>query len=152
MSRIVFDDTMLTGIDGVDEQHETLIEIYNRLDDAYHAGRAHRDMREILARLFQYTRIHFETEEVLMARYGYEGYEDHYAQHCELVEQLRRFIIRFTRHEERISTEVLEFVSNWITHHIREADLDFARPVREAMAAERDAIGNEVPEPAGGQR
>jgi len=152
MSRIVFDDTLLTGIDGVDEQHETLIEIYNRLDDAYHAGRAHREMREILARLFQYTKIHFETEEALMARYGYEGYEDHCAQHCELVEQLRRFVVRFTRNEERISTDILEFVSNWITHHIREADLEFARPLRAAMAEERSLLGHEAPEPASGQR
>lgn len=133
MSHIVFDDSLRTEIDGVDEQHQTLIEIFNHLDDAYHAGRAQRDMGEILARLFQYTKIHFETEEDLMARYGYEASEAHFAEHAQLVEQLRRFVIRFKRNEERISTEVLEFVSNWITHHIRESDLEFAPPIREAM-------------------
>ena len=93
-------------------------------------------MGEILARLFQYTKQHFETEEVLMARHGYQGFENHFEEHAELVEQLRRFIVRFEKNQERISTEILDFVSNWITHHILEEDMNFARECREAIAAE----------------
>lgn len=131
MSRIVFDESLHTGIDGVDAQHGTLIEIYNRLDDAYHTGRANREMGEILAHLYQYTKTHFETEEDLMARHGYEDFDAHVAEHRELAEQLRRFVMRFTKRQERISTEILGFVSNWITHHIRESDMQYATVIQE---------------------
>ena len=136
MAQIQFDESLETGIDVVDDQHRSLIEIYNHLDAAFHAHRGQREMAEILARLFQYTKIHFETEEALMERYDYDGLEAHRAEHVALVEQLKKFVIRFKRNEERISVEMLNFVANWVTRHIQESDLDFAAPIREAMDRE----------------
>ena len=140
MSHIALDDTLRTGIELIDDQHASLIEIYNLLDDAYHSGSANRKMGEILARLLRYAQMHFEAEEELMRRFDYEGLEEHAAEHAELVDQLRRFVLRFTKKEERISTEMLAFVSNWITHHIQESDGRFAPMIREALQAD--------PEPA----
>ena len=140
MSHIDFDDALRTDIPEIDEQHQGLIEIYNLLDDAYHSGSANRKMGEILARLLRYAQMHFETEENLMRRFDYEGLEEHAAEHAELVDQLRRFVLRFTKKEERISTEMLAFVSNWITHHIQESDGQFAPMIREALQAERERV------------
>ena len=138
MSAIEFDHSFYTGIEAVDDQHRTLIDIYNELDAAYRAGKANRQMGETLARLFQYTRIHFRTEEGIMERYGYEGLAAHRHEHAQLVERLRKFIVKFKKNEERISREMVDFVGNWVTHHIQESDMAFAAPVAEAMANERE--------------
>lgn len=136
MARIIFDDAMITGIDMIDEQHRELVEIYNHLNDAYHAGRANREMGEILAHLVKYTRAHFKAEEELMVRYGYDNVAEHRVEHADLLDKLKSFVVRFTKRKERISTEILDFVANWIQRHILESDMDYAGPVRQAMTEE----------------
>lgn len=145
--RIDFDDSLRTGIDAVDEQHEMLVALYNELDEAVWQGRAHRQMEVILARLFKYTKTHFATEEAMLLATGYPELAQHQLEHQRLAERLRKYVVRFKHSEERISVEMLEFVRRWITSHIMESDQAYVAFVKKH--ADRLAPGAE---PAGVDR
>lgn len=134
VDHIDFDDTLQTGIDDVDRQHGSLIEIYNELVDSVEESRANRVMNEILARLFQYAKVHFETEEALLEECGYGQLEEHREQHRRLLKSVRRYIFRHTRGGERVSSEVVEFLRDWITTHIREEDMAYVACLRARLA------------------
>lgn len=130
--KIEFDDTIRTGIPEVDAQHETLVGIYNELDEAFKRGKAHRQMSEILAKLFNYTKVHFETEEKLLEATGYPDLAQHQFEHRRLVEKLRTFVIRYKHGNQRISAEVVEFTRAWVFGHIAKSDMAFADHVKNA--------------------
>ena len=132
---IQFDDKIRTGITQVDEQHAQLIEIYNELDDAFRQGKAHRQMSEILARLYQYTKEHFRDEERLLERHGFGDLAHHRHEHERLAKKLRKFVVRYRRSDERISAEVVEVVRAWIHDHIMECDHEYVDHVKRSIAS-----------------
>ena len=141
--KIQFDDEIRTGIEEVDAQHAVLIEIYNELDAAFQKGKANRQMSEILARLFQYTKEHFAAEERLLVETGYPDLAQHQFEHERLVEKLRGFVLRYRRGGQRISAEVVEFVRNWVVSHIKGADMAYVAHVKNHRVG---ALPTSVPE------
>lgn len=131
--KIIFDDKIKTGIAEVDEQHETLVEIYNELESAFQKGKAHRQMSEILAKLFQYTKVHFEAEERLLAQHDYPDLAQHQFEHKRLVEKLKGFVIRYRRSDQRVSAQVVEFVRKWVVSHIMNADMAYRDHVQDRI-------------------
>ena len=135
--RIDFDESLRTGIDEIDEQHQRLIGIYNELDEALWQGKAHRQMEAILAHLFKYTKTHFAAEERLLAETGYPDLAQHQYEHRVLTDRLRGFVHRHVRNGERVSSEVVDFVRKWVMSHIMECDMAYVAHVR----TRADALG-----------
>lgn len=131
--QIEFDDRIRTGIDEIDEQHRQLVAIYNELDDAFQQGRANRQMSEILARLYRYTKVHFEHEERLLEECAWPDLAQHRFEHRQLAEKLRSFVVRYRRAGERISAEVVDFVRAWVVDHIMQCDLRYADHVKDHL-------------------
>lgn len=138
--RIEFDDKIKTGIPEVDAQHEVLIEIYNDLDAALQKGKANRQMSEILAKLYQYAKTHFEDEEKLLADHAYPDLAQHQFEHKRLVEKLKGFVIRYTRANERISVQVVEFTRAWVHGHIMNADMAYVEHVKSRMGPANETV------------
>ena len=132
--QIEFDERIRTGIPEIDEQHQRLVQIYNELDDAFREGRANRQMSEILARLYDYTKTHFEHEERLLEECAWPDLAQHQFEHRRLAERLRSFVVRHRRSGERVSAEVVEFVRRWVVSHIMDCDLRYADHVKERLA------------------
>lgn len=129
-----------TGIQAVDDQHLALVALHNEIVTGFDADRPPYFAIEALARLYQYSRQHFDSEEKIMERYDYGGLEEHRAVHQELLERLREVVLDYRRRPETVTESMKRFVNEFVVSHIEESDMAFAAPILEAMAEERESL------------
>ena len=76
---------------------------------------------------------HFSHEERLMLKYGYDRFEDHKAEHKDLIESARELQQKFIQTGKLDEREDLEFLERWLTEHILVADLRLGSYLIEVM-------------------
>ena len=127
---ILWNDSYLTGIDRIDEQHQVLVNTLNEAN-ARLAVNVTRDLLEQITRdLLSYAIYHFETEETLMKDYDYAGLsaaddEKHHQEHRSFSQQV--VSLREGLRDGRLVTreELLSFLNNWLINHILHTDKRF---------------------------
>ena len=73
MGRFVeWSDELSVGVEEIDEQHKVLVGLVNEMHEAIHQRHGSEVVQEILAKLADYTRIHFAVEESLMRILNYQ--------------------------------------------------------------------------------
>ncbi len=120
MYNIEWDDSISVGIPVIDEDHRKLVEILNELFAACFAAQGPEVLEEIVERLTDYTKYHFEREESLLAKAEYEGLETHKAGHVKLVgrvEKIQSELRSAATHD--LSNDTLGLLSHWLTDHIK---------------------------------
>ena len=110
------------GIDIIDEQHAEFYVLMERLTGA-DATEEHRELVEdTLDALSEYVYTHFRTEENMMVKAGYPDFMEHHKKHAEFVGKVMEFNRKFRKGEIGLESEVLGFLVEWFTDHIREED------------------------------
>ena len=122
MAYLDFSSKLSINVDTIDQQHKILIEIINDLHEAMAAGQGKTVMDDVLLRLIDYTRMHFSTEEHLMVQYDYSERIAHETQHFELTSQVGQLYIKVKENKMSVTIETMEFLKNWLNHHILETD------------------------------
>ena len=113
-------DRYCTGNSQVDDQHHQLFSIVNSLHDAMENGEDSQTILNILDHLASHTIAHFQTEEDLMIAANYPEYNRHKQIHDRLTSRVVKLIQGF--HDCTITTEVTQFLSEWLSHHIKGED------------------------------
>lgn len=113
------------GVDIVDEQHQELFGILNRLYDSVVEGKEQSELADILEELVSYTVYHFKTEEDLHAKHDYPGRAMHRAEHDKLTGQAVDFQTQLRGGCATISFELLDFLHAWLTGHTTSLDKEF---------------------------
>ena len=123
-----------TGHAEVDGQHKTLVESLNRLQAAILVGSGDEELGWCLSFLKAYTRVHFRTEEALMAACpGFDG-TDHVEAHRALLTQVDEQFRRYMRGETHLTQEMLDVLKQWLLDHICGADQELVRRLRDHPA------------------
>lgn len=134
MASVLFEwsDSFNVGIQEIDEQHRTLVDLLNRLHAAIRDHKGSQASRQILDQLAEYTRTHFLLEESLMRVSHYPGFEMHKEQHEDLIAQVKALQDKLDSGKAAISFELLHFLQVWLTRHINESDKRFGQHFIEA--------------------
>ena len=112
-----------TGNLQVDGQHQQLFEIVNALHDAVVTRKNVYTMQELLEALANNTTEHFQTEEALMMRVDYPDYDRHKQTHDCLLSKVDNLLLKFRdRNTEAVTTEITQFLTEWLAHHIKGED------------------------------
>ncbi len=126
MPLLEWNENLSVGVPSVDEQHKTLLGMLNELYDAMQAERGQAVLGKVLNELAGYTVYHFQYEESLFAQTSYAGAPEHKKEHddlTKLVQEVRR------KYEAgatpALSTEVLNFLRQWLFVHITSSDRKF---------------------------
>ncbi len=119
---IRWDDSMSVGITLIDRQHRKLVELVNQLFEALRAGKGNDVLATVLGSLVDYTQQHFAEEERMMRAHDYPGVDQHQAAHRALVERVADFQTRFNQGSATISSDLFNFLKDWLLHHIKEQD------------------------------
>jgi len=110
----------------IDAQHRHLVDLLNRLHDTALAGKAHHQLGKILDELVAYAAEHFATEERLFAEHGYPDAAEHVREHRAFVKKVQQFQRDFHAGKAALSAQVLNFLGQWVRHHILRVDMKYA--------------------------
>ncbi|MCL2575266.1 MAG: hemerythrin family protein [Defluviitaleaceae bacterium] len=123
------DDSMLTGIIGVDEQHMALVEKVNHLFTLAADKAMEQELKDTFEFLVQYIITHFDTEEKLMKMIGYPNYQEHLQQHQELIEKAMALKVYLDekQYEYQSILEIRDFLVDWVKNHIKGSDMDIGK-------------------------
>lgn len=127
-----WDENFLTGLDGVDDQHHVLIDLFNELSRTLFVQGADREMRlsDVYGRLTAYTEYHFHEEEEMMQRYQLDPrhVQGHRNMHQQFVEQIRMLWSQRSSMNNQ-NTTLVGFLSSWLGLHILGIDQAMARQI-----------------------
>ena len=91
MALISWGPALEVGVGLIDEQHQRLIFLLNRLNDAMLAGHSKEVLHDVLEQLVAYTQYHFNTEEQLMTLNRYPKESAHHQEHQRFIDDVRSF-------------------------------------------------------------
>jgi hemerythrin len=111
-----------TGIASIDEQHRTLFDCLNLLEQAA-AERSMLRTFYVLEQLSNYAHTHFSEEEFLMRVHEYPRVGDHMREHRSFTNRLHE--LRKIYLDRDISVELVTMLKDWLTHHVSKVDMDY---------------------------
>jgi len=113
MTRFIWLDDYKIGHKFVDEQHQTLFELANKIIDPENQDSTH---QHVMA-LFKYVHEHFRAEEAIMREIHYPAYEQHRLEHDKLLDRLSAVGEAVGRGETDIEA-IASFMTGWLLVHI----------------------------------
>ncbi|MBC7908034.1 MAG: bacteriohemerythrin [Rhodospirillaceae bacterium] len=117
---------MSVGNEVLDRDHKMLVGLINHL--ALDSNRDDRTVLElVLDELVGYAAAHFSREEGYLEVMGYPHLAAHRAIHRRLTGELKTIRARFVDGTHAIGDEIREFLANWLTRHIMDEDMRYAR-------------------------
>lgn len=127
---IVWNEKYALGIPIVDEQHRGFVAYVNTVQYFVKEGWIERlaqradGSRPFQVAIQEYMRIHFRTEEELMAASGYADIALHRDVHRKIVDSIRQVSILVRKSAD--TSEGLKFLKKWWLSHIQQDDRKFA--------------------------
>lgn len=120
-----------TGNKKVDEEHQKLFEIVNKLHDAMKKGHGKDVLKQTLDELIKYTIQHFTDEEFFMLSKRYPRYKEHKKIHKDLTDKVKDLRAKFVSGDVNMNIELLHFLNQWLAHHIKGEDFKLFQYLKE---------------------
>lgn len=119
---VAWSETLDSGVKEIDDQHKTLVNMLNTLNEAIHGGWGKEARREVIDKLIEYTKVHFAMEEGLMDSSNYPNSKAHKRQHEELIVMLKEHVRQYEQNSDTSSYNLIFFLKRWLTEHIMRDD------------------------------
>jgi len=143
---IEWQPSMATGVAAIDRQHQYLIDTLRQANQQLLNSDDNELLNRVAKDLLGYAITHFETEEKLMQRYGYEEAEPemaqlHVSQHRNFSQQVVSVREQLREGQKVSHLEVLKFLNHWLRDHVLGIDQHLGRFLNQAMLnKKRDAL------------
>jgi len=124
MAIVCWDGSLKVGVETIDAQHKYLFEIINNMQSKLARGYTSAALSDALDSMRTYARFHFETEEGLLARYGYPDVAEHKQLHQEFLHALEAFAS--APRQPALAHQALGYLLTWLTGHIQAEDGRYA--------------------------
>jgi len=148
MAAFAWDERYSVGVDELDRQHRGLLALTAGLAEAMRANAGRRAVGKVLSELAWYAREHFAAEERLMAQWRFPGLEEHRTEHERFARRLGYFTCGLHRSKPGVDREVLDFLQEWLRHHLLGLDQRYAEHAR-SLAREEGVLAATASAPAG---
>jgi methyl-accepting chemotaxis protein len=117
-------ESMATGVESIDSQHQTLIHHINKLHQACLAGTAKEELLKMLAFLGDYVQSHFKHEEDVMQQHQCPIRGKNKAAHTQFLADYGK-LVEIVKDGGASTTAVIqlkEMLGNWLQNHICKVD------------------------------
>jgi hemerythrin len=115
-----------TGNPTMDGEHRVQVGLIRALCDAVRSGSKDTEVGAILDQLTEYSSVHFMSEELLMRLASYDDYEDHVADHAQMLEVLTQMRTDFDAGKPEQLVISAEAGLVFMQRHIETRDARFA--------------------------
>ena len=123
---IKWEESYSVGVESIDEQHQQLFEIANRIYDLLQnelIADKYDKIIEIIDELKNYTIYHFKSEEDYMKSIGYKRFFSQQVTHNDFVAKMESIDIeQIDNGQNKYLLGILDFVSEWLIEHIIKED------------------------------
>jgi hemerythrin-like metal-binding protein len=127
-SRLIeWKDRYSVGNDGIDDDHKKIIEIINNLHSNLKNFSEQDVIKDIIARLFEYTQYHFAREESILEKANYPDLEKHRAVHRSLTEKTQELTDQLMHNSQGVPLRTMSFLKDWWIDHIIVMDLKYKK-------------------------
>ncbi len=134
MKAIEWDDSLSVHIPEIDDQHKRLIDLINDLDETM-AGQDQPKVHAVIEGLKDYTIVHFECEESLLAKNDYPQLKSHQLEHWEFVKKVGNFDQGQSLGLPNVREGIIRFLTQWLIKHIRGTDHKYAVFLKKKQAS-----------------
>jgi len=110
----------------IDEQHQMLVKLINELYIAYSLGQDRQILEKLLNKLGVYAAMHFAREENYFEIHAYPETEEHLQEHDDFEDTIYQFEDEFNSGKQDLSTNILNYLSDWLEKHINGSDREYA--------------------------
>ena len=121
---LTWNDAFATGVADLDEQHKRLFEVINEFDAAIQRGEGEVKLGKTMEFLGHYAKIHFNFEEICMAKYRCPVASRNKEAHASFMESYKKYRERLTREgcTAGLLREVHRMCEDWLVNHICKID------------------------------
>lgn len=129
--RILWRDEFSVGIADIDDQHQRLLGLLNKLNSLNHQQTSPRiyDLLTLLESLNEYAATHFLSEETLMREHlaNDESTVNHIVAHRSYWVIISTLKKRFQAGDAKVNGELVEYLNRWWINHILQTDQHMGR-------------------------
>jgi hemerythrin-like metal-binding protein len=131
-------EKMEMGIPAIDKQHRFLVETLQDANEKLLSDRDGYYLDKIAKDLLGYAITHFETEEKLMQRYGYDkafpdDAKNHIREHRDFSKKVVGICEQLREGDKVSRLEVLTFLNDWLYKHLLDVDQKYGEFLRNAI-------------------
>jgi hemerythrin len=133
---IVWEDRYSVGVPFIDDQHKHLVQMTNELYLACFQDSvvAKQYFTRVIHNALDYIKIHFSTEEQLMAKIVYPDLPSHKKDHEDFVHQILMNAKEFEDGSYKAPAVLAKFLKDWIVTHIAITDKKYYYYIRSLKA------------------
>ncbi len=133
-------ESMSVGVPLLDDDNKRIIGIINQLHECLQHGSPTDVVNEIFDSLIAYFEFHFSREEKVIEACGYPHAKAHQEEHVEFTEHMYQLRGRqLSGAGPAIDNELVDYLKNWLNHHILILDMGYRSYVLDHPVAEQVA-------------
>ena len=127
MDNIEWSDKFSVGVAVLDEQHQILVGMINKLIETPYQASNSAVIAESLDGMIQYAINHFETEEGLLRTHAYPDFQSQKEQHIEFIKRTAEYckVEEGTVVVDNFSESLLMYLREWWVDHILIDDMKY---------------------------
>lgn len=127
MELIKWTENLSVGVKELDNEHKKLIDLLNQLYTGMKNREENKVIKLILDDLVNYTLSHFAHEEKYFKQYNYPKALEHIKEHENFRKEVTIFLEEFDTGKVTLSSHMLNFLTNWVTNHIKKQDKEYVK-------------------------
>lgn len=124
-------DSFNIGIEELDHQHKTFLELLNECYESVSADKHAGIDSAMIEKLRQYATMHFHREEAMLRFASYPDMEHQQEQHKYFESKIRELEAEREAGKSRIVESVFEFLRDWFLNHILQEDKKFVPLIKQ---------------------
>jgi len=126
-----FDDNLKTGVPQMDEEHETLINLLNRVSMLLKSGEKAKAVDFFKNTIASYVETHLNNEEAFMESIEYPHLEEHRKIHEVFRREVHKLLPAIESGDYHAFTQALSLCWGWLYNHIAKTDKKYGEYARE---------------------
>ncbi len=113
------------GVEEIDNQHKKLVGIVNEFLEAQANHSEEKVIGPIIKELVDYTKVHFESEELHMKKHRYPLLIQHKQEHKALIARIVKILKDLGSGNQDVADDLFQLLKNWLLNHILDKDRQY---------------------------
>ena len=123
-----WEESFEVGVEIIDTHNKQFVGILN---EAFVSRSYDGSLKRVLDRLLEYSKRHFAAEERWMAQQRHAELSLHSEEHGKFAGTIQGFLEDLEREKKGLHNELVQFLRNWLMHHILHEDAKFVRSLQD---------------------